>query len=517
VDKKKLKELEDIQAQLKSGGGKEAIEGQHKLGKLTADERIDVLFDKGTFVELDAFAQHQCSDFGMEKKRPFRDGVITGYGLIGGRKVFAYAQDTSVLGGSVGFTHAQKVVHLKKLARDTKAPIVALLDSGGGRIQEGSGAYSLIFYEDIVTSGVVPQISAVVGNCAGGGVYSPALTDFVLMVEGTSQMFIAGPRVIKEATGEEIGMQELGGAKPHSQISGVCDHVAKNETECLETVRKLLGYLPSSYLEKPPWIDTGDDPNRQEESLAEIVPESSRTPFDMRKVILAIVDKGEFLEVKKNFARSMITGFARLGGYPVGIVANQPMVNAGCLDCDVSDKAARFYRTCDCFNVPIITLADVPGYLPGIKEEHKGIIRHGAKMLYGYTEATVPKITCVIRKAYGGAYAAMGAKAMGADVVLAWPTTEMAIMGPEAAVSVLYQREIEKAENKEEFTKQKIQEYRDKFSSPYYYASRQQIDIIVKPQETRPYLIKMLNMLKDKVMVTEGQKLEGRKHGNIPV
>lgn len=511
MKKEKLKELIELEQQAKLGGGKEAIEEQHKLGKLTADERIDALFDKGSFVEMDMFAQHQCYDFGSEKKRPFRDAVITGYGEIEGRKVFAYAQDFTVMGGSVGFTHAQKVARLKKLARDMKAPIVALLDSGGGRIQEGSGAYSLIFYEDIITSGVVPQISAVVGNCAGGGVYSPALTDFIIMVDGTSQMFIAGPRVIKEATGEEISKQELGGAKPHSRISGVCDFVTKNDRDCLQTVRKLLSYLPSSYLEKPPRIDTGDDPDRCDESLAEVVPDDTRTPFDMRKIILKAVDNREFLEVKKNFAGNIVTGFARLGGYSVGIVANQPMVYAGCIDCDASDKAARFYRTCDSFNVPIITLADVPGYLPGIKEEYKGIIRHGAKMLYGYTEATVPKITCIIRKAYGGAFAAMGSKAMGADVVLAWPSTEMAIMGSEAAVTVLYRKEIEKAKDKGQFMRQKIQEYKEKFSSPYFYASRQQIDIIIKPQETRAYLIKMLKMLRDKVEVREG-----KKHGNTP-
>jgi len=508
---KTLEEFNELEQQVRTGGSIQAIERQHSQGKLTAEERINLLFDKDTFVELDMFAQHQCHDFGMEKKRPFRDAVITGFGKINGRKVFAYAQDVTVMGGSVGFTHAEKVVRLKRMAVETKAPVVSLLDSGGGRIQEGSGAYSLIFYEDIITSGIVPQISAVMGNCAGGGVYSPALTDFIFMVEGTSQMFIAGPRVIKQATGEEISMQELGGAKPHSEISGLCDFVIDNDQKCLESVRELLGYLPSSYLEKPQRLDSGDDPDRCDESLVDSVPDNPRTPFDMRKIIQKIVDNGEFLEVKKNFAKNIITGFARLGGYSVGIVANQPMVYAGCLNCDASDKAARFYRTCDCFNIPIITMADVPGYLPGVKEEYKGIIRHGAKMLYGYTEATVPKISLVIRKAYGGAFAAMGSKGMGADVVLAWPTTEMAIMGPEAAVNILYRREIEESEDKEEFTKQKIQDYREKFSSPYLYASRQHIDMIIRPQETRPYLIKMLEMLRDKTEVREG-----KKHGNTP-
>lgn len=508
---KKLEEFIELEQQTKLGGSEKAIERQHAQGKLAAYERIIALFDEGTFIEMDMFAQHQCHDFGMEKKRPYRDSVITGFGEVNGKKVFAYAQDVTTIGGSVGFTHAQKVVHLKRMAVQTKAPVVALLDSGGGRIQEGSGAYSLIFYEDIITSGVVPQISAVMGNCAGGGVYSPALTDFVFMVEGTTQMFIAGPRVIKEATGEEIGMQELGGAKAHSEISGLCDFVARDDQACLESVRELLGYLPSSYLEKPEWIETGDDPRRCDESLIDIIPDKTRTPFDMRKIILKIADNGQFFEIKKSFAKNILTGFARVGGYSVGIVANQPIVLAGCIDCDASDKAARFYRTCDCFNIPIITIADVPGYLPGVKEEYKGIIRHGAKMLYAYTEATVPKISLVVRKAYGGAFAAMGSKGMGADVVLAWPTTEMAIMGPEAAASVLYRKEIEKAEDKEKFIKQKIQEYREKFSSPYFYASRQQIDIIIKPQETRLYLIKMLEMLRDKIEVREG-----RKHGNTP-
>ncbi|MFH1479736.1 MAG: acyl-CoA carboxylase subunit beta [Pseudomonadota bacterium] len=507
----KLQEFIELEKQVKRGGSEKAIERQHSQGKLTAGERIAFLFDKDTFVELDMFAQHQCTDLGMDKKRPFRDAVITGFGKINGRKVFAYSQDATIMGGSVGFTHAQKVAQIKKMAVATKAPIIALLDSGGGRIQEGSGAYSLIFYEDILTSGVVPQISAVMGNCAGGGVYSPALTDFIFMVEGTSQMFIAGPRVIKEATGEEIGMQELGGAKPHSEISGLCDCVSKNDQECLESVRKLLSYFPSSYLEKPERVDTGDAPDRCDEGLMDIIPDNPRMPFDMAKIITKITDDGEFFEVKKNFAKNMITGFARIGGYSVGIVANQPMVYAGCLDCDASDKAARFYRTCDCFNIPIITLADVPGYLPGVKEEYKGIIRHGAKMLYGYAEATVPKISVVIRKAYGGAFAAMGSKGMGADVVLAWPTTEMAIMGPEAAVSVLFQSEIQKAEDKEAFTKQKIQEYRETFSTPYYYASRRQIDLIIRPRETRPYLVRMLEMLREKVEIREG-----RKHGNTP-
>ncbi|MDO8491065.1 MAG: acyl-CoA carboxylase subunit beta, partial [Dehalococcoidia bacterium] len=481
-------------------------------GKLTARERIEMLFDKGAFVELDMFAQHDCHDFDMQQKRPLGDGVVGGWGKVNGRTVYAYAQDFTQLGGTVGFAHAKKVCNVIQLARETRSPIVALLDSGGARIQEGSGAYSQIFYENIVTSGVVPQISAVMGNCAGGGVYSPALTDFVFMVDKTSQMFITGPLVIKEATGEEITMQELGGAKPHSQVSGVCDFVSATDQDCIQSIRKLLGFLPSSYAEKPPSISNDDDPERRDDDLARVLPQNRRTPFDMRKVISSIVDNGDFLEVKAGFARNMLTGFARLNGQPVGIVANQPMVLAGCLETNSSDKAAKFYRTCDCYNIPIICLVDVPGYLPGVAEEHKGIIRHGAKMLYGFTEATVPKITCVVRKAYGGAYSAMGSKAMGSDMVFAWPSAEVAIMGPEAAVSVLYRKEIESAEDKAKLRREKADEYREKFTTPYYGASRQIIDIVIRPEETRPILIKALEALKGKQVAAPS-----RKHGNIPL
>ncbi|PIP09071.1 MAG: methylmalonyl-CoA carboxyltransferase, partial [Syntrophobacteraceae bacterium CG23_combo_of_CG06-09_8_20_14_all_50_8] len=380
------------------------MEKQHKVGKLTARERIDLFFDKGTFVELNMLARHQCYDFGMEVRRPWGDAVITGYGNVNGRKVFAYSQDFTVLGGTLGFTSATKVAEAMRMAVKAKAPIVGFIDTGGARIQEGSGTYSLLFYEHIRSSGIVPQVSCILGSCAGGGCYSPALTDFIFMVEGISQMFISGPRVIKEAIGEEITNEELGGPKPQSQISGNCDFVVKSEEECIEQVKRLLSFLPSSCYEKPPIVDTGDDPHRCDQELLEIVPPEPRSPYDMKGVIRHIVDNGDFFEVKANFARNMITGFARIGGYPVGIVANQPMILAGSIDCDASDKAARFYQFCDCFDIPIITLADVPGYLPGVKEEHKGIIRHGAKMLYGYVEANVPKILCVIRKAYGGSW-----------------------------------------------------------------------------------------------------------------
>ncbi len=506
----KLKEQED-KANL--GEGQKSIDKQHADGKLTARERVDLFFDKGTFVEMDKFAQHSCHEFGMDKRRPYGDGVVTGYGKVNGRIIYVYAQDFTVLGGTVGVTHAEKICNIMRLSRRAHAPVVGLVDSGGGRIQEGTGTYSFIFSENILSSGVVPQISAIMGNCAGGGVYSPALTDFTFMVEGTSQMFITGPAVLKQVTGEEINMQDLGGAKPHSTVSGVCDFVAKTDQECIELIKKLLTYLPNSYKEKPQRIDTGDDPGRTDESLNQIVPENPRGAFDMHTIIARVVDKDSFFEVKPVFAKSMITGFARLNGYVIGIVANNPMFYAGSLDCDASVKAGRFYRTCDCFNIPIVTFVDVPGYMPGVKEEHKGIIRHGAKMLYGYREATVPKIVCVVRKAYGGAQVAMGVKSMGADIMMAWPTAEVAIMGAEGAVPLLYKKELDEAgENKDAVRKQKVEEYRNTFNTPYYAASRQLVDIIIRPPETRPELIKALDLLKDKE-----EEFPGRKHGNIPL
>jgi len=507
-----IEELERAEQVAKAAGGAEAIEKQHKRGKLTARERIDLLFDEGTFVEIDMLAQHQCHDFGLEKNRPWGDAVITGYGNVNGRKVFVYSQDFTVLGGTVGFTTASKIAHAMRMATKVKAPMIGFIDTGGGRIQEGSGSYSLMFYEHIRSSGVIPQFSCILGSCAGGGCYSPALTDFIFMVEGIGEMFISGPRVIKAVTGEDITNEELGGAKPHSSISGVCDVVAKDEKQCMEQLRRLLGFLPSSCYEKPPIVDTGDDPYRCAEELLKIVPPEPKSAYDMKKVIQHIVDNGDFFEIKANFAPNMLTVFARIGGYPVGIIANQPLVMAGSIDSDASDKASRFYRFCDCFNIPIITLADVPGYLPGIKEEYKGIIRHGAKMLYGYVEADVPKILCVVRKAYGGSWAAMGSKTMGADMVLAWPTAEMAIMGAQGAVEVLYRKEIAAAEDKEAIRKEKLEEYREKFSSPYHYASKMVADFIIRPQDTRRHLFQALQLFWDKT----GEKIP-RKHGNIPL
>ncbi|HEX9157390.1 MAG TPA: acyl-CoA carboxylase subunit beta, partial [Syntrophales bacterium] len=388
--KEKVDKFRQVEEAARAGGGKKYIEEQHRQGKLIARERIDHLLDPGTFVEVNMLAQHQCTDFGMEKNRPWGDGVITGYGKVEGRVVFLYAQDFTVMGGSVGQVHGQKIASLIRMARQASAPMVGLIDSAGGRIQEGSGAYSLIFSENVDSSGVIPQISVIMGNCAGGGVYSPALTDFIFMVEKTSQMFITGPLVIKEVTGQEVGSQELGGARVHSQVSGVADFIGQNDLDCLAKVKKLLSYLPSCYTQKAPVIPSLDDPERCEEALLDILPESPKKVYDMRRVISLIVDHAEFFEVKGGFARNMTTGFARMNGKPVGIVANNPLFLASAIDCDAADKAARFIRTCDCFNIPLISLVDVPGYLPGVKEEHKGIIRHGAKMLFAWREATVP-------------------------------------------------------------------------------------------------------------------------------
>ncbi len=504
-----LKKTEEV---AKAGGGPKKIEEQHAKGKLTARERIERLIDPGTFFEVAILAQHQCTDFGMEKNRPWGDGVISGYGKVEGRLTFVYAQDFSVLGGSVGQVHSQKIISMIQMARRARAPIVALIDSSGGRIQEGSGAYSAIFAENVETSGVIPQISAIMGNCAGGGVYSPALTDFVLMVDKTSQMFITGPLVIKEVTGQEIGSQELGGAKVHSQISGVADFVAQDDLDCIAKIKKLLSFLPSSFAEKPPAQPVSDDPGRCEEGLIDLLPDSAKKVYDMRRLISHIVDNREFLEVRGGFARNIAVGFARMAGQPVGIVANNPLFLAASIDCDAADKAARFIRTCDCFNIPLLSFVDVPGYLPGVKEEYKGIIRHGAKMLFAWKEATVPKVTCIIRKAYGGAFAAMSNREMGADIVLGWPTAEIAIMGAEGAVSVLYRKELETAEDKERVRKEKIREYRDKFTTPYYTASKRQLDSIIRPEETRPQIIRALAMLENKKV----PRVE-RRHGNIPL
>ena len=513
IMEEELKLLEEREGMALVPGVRKSIEKHHASGKLTARERVNMFFDDGTFVETAMYAQHQCMDFGMEKYRPYGDGLITGFGEVDGRLVYAYAMDATVYGGSLGHTTQEKLNRLLADSRESKAPVVGLWDGGGGRIQEGSSyGFDHFFAQNIKSSGVVPQISVIMGICAGGAVYSPALTDFIIMVEGTSKMFITGPAVIKKVTGEDITMEELGGAKPQSEISGVCDLVAKDEADALKMTKKLLNFLPSSYLEKPPVVDTGDDPERCDNALADLIPDNMRRPFNMHKLINMVVDNGDFFEVKAGFARNMITGFARMEGYSVGIVANNPRVNAGAIDSDASDKAARFFRTCDCYNVPLITFVDVPGYMPGVAEEHKGIIRHGAKMLYGYVEATVPKICVVIRKAYGGSYTAMGTKTMGADYTFAWPTAEIALMGAEGAVQILYGKDISVAADPEAVREEKRREYMQKYGTPYYGASRMIADVVIRPQETRPRLIRALKLLKDKK-----KGFPARKHGNIPL
>lgn len=511
--KERLKLLEEMQQKVHYPAGTEGVEKQHTKGKLTARERVNALFDAGTFVETNMYAQHQCTDFGIEKKKPFGDGMITGFGKVKDKVVYVYATDATVFGGSFGHTTMEKMCRVIYEAREANAPLVCLWDGGGARIQEGSSyGFDLYFAQNIKASGMIPQIAAIMGDSTGGAVYSPALGDFIIMVEGISSMFITGPRVIKEVMGEEISREELGGTKIHSEISGVCDLVAKDEVDCFQMIRRLLSFLPSNHLERPPVVDTGDDPNRCEEGLLEIVPGNPRATFDMHKLISMVVDNGDFFELKGGFARNIITGFARLDGFPVGIVANQPMVLAGVLDCDASDKAARFYRTCDCYNIPIVTFVDVPGYLPGSQEERKGIIRHGAKMLYAYVEATVPKITVTIRKAYGGSYTAMGTKTMGADYTLAWPTAEIALMGAEGAIEVLYAKEIAAAKDKESIRSQKLEEYRAKYGTPYYGASRMIADTVIKPQETRPHLIRCLKLMQNK-----RKEFPTKRHGNIPL
>jgi len=507
-----LAKLAQVEEEAQVAGGAEGIKKLHAQGKLTASERIALFCDKGTFTEVSALAQHQCYDFDMERNRPLGDGVVTGWGRVNGRLVYLYAQDPTVFGGSTGHVHIAKVCNVAELALKAKCPFVGFVDSAGARIQEGSGTYLHLFYHHVKASGIIPQISAILGNCAGGGSYSPALTDFVFMVDGVSNMFITGPKVVKEVTGEEISMENLGGAGPNSQISGNCDFVAKDERGCIEMVKKLLSFLPQSYLEKPPIVDSGDDPERKDDELFNIVPENPRASFNVLELIGRVVDNGDFFEVKAGFARNMVTGFARIGGYPVGIVANQPRHLAGSLDCDASDKAARFYRVCDCFNVPIVCVVDVPGYLPGVQEEHRGIIRHGAKMLYGYSEATVPKITLIVRKAYGGAYAAMGAKGMGADLVIAWPSSEIAVMGPEGAIAVLYRKEVEAAEDKQRVMAEKTQEFREKFTTPYYAASKMMVEMVINPRDTRVCLFRALRGLWNKK-----EEMLPRKHGNIPL
>ncbi|HHY73130.1 MAG TPA: methylmalonyl-CoA carboxyltransferase [Bacillus bacterium] len=511
----KISELYDRRREVELGGGDARIEKQHEKGKLTARERIDLLLDKGTFVETDPFIDHRCVDFGMANQQGPGEGVVTGYGKVNGRIVFVFSQDFTVFGGALGEMHALKISKIMDLAAKNGAPVIGLNDSGGARIQEGVlslDGYGQIFYRNSIYSGVVPQISVIMGPCAGGAVYSPAITDFVFMVNKTSQMFITGPKVIETVTGEKISSEDLGGSKVHNTISGNAHFHAENEEQVLNDVRRLLGYLPQNYEEKAPMVDYLEEDDHYRPDLTEVIPFDAIRPYDVRVVIDQVVDKDSFMEIHAGFAKNIVVGFARINGESVGLVCNQPKVMAGGLDIDSSDKTARFIRLCDSFNIPIITFEDVTGFFPGIKQEHGGIIRHGAKILYAYSEATVPKITVITRKAYGGAYVALNSKSIGADIVYAWPNAEIAVMGPQGAANIIFAREINESENPDAKRQEKIDEYRDKFANPYVAASRGMVDDVIDPRETRIKLIQALEMLRNKK-----EERPRKKHGNIPL
>ena len=511
----KLDDLRQRKAKILEGGGTSRIEKQHKSGKLTARERLDLLFDEGTFVEMDAFVKHRCTNFGMESVDAPAEGVIIGYGKVDGRLVYAYSQDFTVVGGSLGEMHAAKICKAMDNALKMGAPIVGLNDSGGARIQEAVDAlsgYGKIFYRNTLASGVIPQITAIMGPCAGGAVYSPALTDFIFMVDQTSQMFITGPQVIKTVTGEEVTAEALGGAMTHNAVSGVAQFMAKNDQACIEEIRRLLSFLPSNNMETAPEFLCEDDINELNDALNTLIPENPNKPYDMFDVIKLIVDRGDYLEYQPYFAKNIITCLARLNGKTIGIIANQPKVQAGCLDVNSSDKAARFIRTCDAFNIPLLNIVDVPGFLPGAQQELGGIIRHGAKMLYAYSEATVPKLSLIVRKAYGGAYLAMCSKDLGADVVMAWPSAEIAVMGPQGAANIIFRAEIQDSENPTETRARVIQEYTDEFATPYKAAERGFVDDVIEPAATRPRLIDAFDMLSSKREIRPA-----KKHGNIPL
>jgi propionyl-CoA carboxylase beta chain len=511
----KIKHLREMTEQAKLGGGQKRIEDQHARGKLTARERVELLLDQGSFNELDQFVVHQCAEFGMTDKRIPGDGVITGYGTIDGRLVYVFSQDFTVFGGSLGEMFAKKVCKLMDMALKTGAPVIGLNDSGGARIQEGVaslGGYGDIFFRNVISSGVVPQISAIMGPCAGGAVYSPALTDFIIMVDKTSHMFITGPDVVKTVLGQEVSFEELGGAMIHNQTSGVCHFIAKDEQHCIQLVKKLLSYLPSNYLEDPPAAEPTDDPNRTDPSVAHVLPDDPDKPYDVKEIIFRVVDNGEFFEVQSLWAQNIVVGFARLNGKVVGMVANQPAHCAGALDINSSMKAGRFVRFCDCFNIPIITFVDVPGFLPGVEQEHGGIIKHGSKLLYAYCEATVPKITVILRKDYGGAYDVMGSKHSGADINYAWPTAEIAVMGPHGAINIIFRKEIVEAKDSKQKHADLVAEYRQKFASPYIAAQKGYIDEIIDPAQTRPKLISALESL-----MTKREQRPTRRHSNVPL
>jgi propionyl-CoA carboxylase beta chain len=510
----KIEELNQKRAKVEQGGGELRIRSQHKRGKLTARERIDLLVDEGSFMELNPFVEHRATHFGMDKTEAPGEGVVTGYGKIHGRDVYVFAQDFTVFGGALGEMHALKIARLMDLAAQNGAPIIGLNDSGGARIQEGVvslDGYGHIFYRNSIYSGVIPQISVIMGPCAGGAVYSPAITDFVFMVQKTSQMFITGPKVIEAVTKEKISAEELGGADVHASVSGNVHFTAPTEPEVLEQVRRLLSFLPQNNMEDPPRVYEKEDEGWIEE-LADAVPVDGTRVYDVKKVIQLIVDQGDFMEVHPEFARNIVVGFARIGGRTVGIAANQPKVMAGSLDIDSSDKLSRFIRFCDSFNIPIITFVDVTGFFPGVNQEHRGIIRHGAKILYAYSEATVPKITVILRKAFGGAYVALNSKAIGADLVYAWPSAEIAVMGAEGAANIIFSREIAASPQPEETRKRRIEEYKQKFSNPYVAAAHGMVDDVIDPRETRRKLKTALEMLRNK-----RDTRPPKKHGNIPL
>jgi acetyl-CoA carboxylase carboxyltransferase component len=512
---RKIEDLRERKDAVREAGGRGAIERQHARGKLTARERIDLLLDPGTFVETDAMARHRVHGFGMEKNRAYTDGVVTGWGTVDGRQVFVFSQDFTVFGGSLGEVHAEKICKVMDLAVSTGAPLIGINDSGGARIQEGAASlagYGYIFDRNVRASGVIPQISVIMGPCAGGAVYSPAITDFVFMVKETSHMFITGPDVIKTVTGEDVTFEELGGAVTHASRSGLASFIAEDEEECLRSVRYLLSFLPPNNMEDPPSYASTDDPERRAPDLDTLVPDSAREPYDIKDVIRAIVDDGAFLEVFSLWAMNVTIGFARLDGHTVGIVANQPKVLAGTLDIESSEKAARFVRFCDAFNVPLLTFEDVPGFLPGTAQEYGGIIRRGAKLLYAFTEATVPRVTVITRKAYGGAYVVMNSKHIRGDVSFAWPTAQIAVMGPEGAVNIVYRKELKDADDPEARRTELIAEYEERFNNPYLAAERGYVDDVIEPSETRVRLIQALRMLRSK-----REAVPPRKHGNIPL
>jgi propionyl-CoA carboxylase beta subunit len=512
---RKIEELRERKEAIGRAGGPEAVERQHARGKLTARERIDLLLDPGTFVETDAMARHRVHAFGMEKNRAYTDGVVTGWGTVDGRKVFVYSQDFTVFGGSLGEVHAEKICKIMDLAASTGAPVIGINDSGGARIQEGAASlagYGYIFDRNVRSSGVIPQISVIMGPCAGGAVYSPAITDFVFMVKETSHMFITGPDVIRTVTGEDVTFEELGGAQTHASRSGLASFIAEDEQECLSTVRYLLSFLPANNMEDPPSFASTDDPERRVPELDTLVPDSPREPYDIKTAIRAITDDGAFLEVFPLWAMNVVIGFARLDGQTIGVVANQPKVLAGTLDIESSEKAARFVRFCDAFNVPLVTFEDVPGFLPGAAQEYGGIIRRGAKLLYAFTEATVPRVTVITRKAYGGAYVVMNSKHIRGDVSFAWPTAEIAVMGPEGAVNIVYRKQLKEAEDPEVRRKELIAEYEERFNNPFLAAERGYVDEVIEPSETRIRLIQALGMLRSK-----REAVPARKHGNIPL